>query len=79
MVSLLIRAKVRRGVPSSLHNQRSSLNRFVQAQERDYDRALSEIRSGRKQSHWYFHAEWDGKTLHLLGDVLELDRQYKPR
>jgi uncharacterized protein (DUF1810 family) len=28
------------------------LNRFVEAQDEVYDRALSEIRSGRKSSHW---------------------------
>jgi uncharacterized protein (DUF1810 family) len=28
------------------------LNRFLQAQERDYDQALQEIKSGRKRSHW---------------------------
>ena len=28
------------------------LNRFVAAQEGIYDRALAELRSGRKQSHW---------------------------
>lgn len=28
------------------------LNRFVQAQEGAYDRALSEIENGRKRSHW---------------------------
>jgi uncharacterized protein (DUF1810 family) len=31
------------------------LNRFVQAQEDTYDRALSEIKSGRKQSHWMWY------------------------
>ena len=31
------------------------LGRFLQAQERDYERALSEIRSGRKQSHWMWY------------------------
>jgi uncharacterized protein (DUF1810 family) len=38
------------------------LNRFVQAQEDDYDQALSEIRSGRKQSHWmwYVFPQFDG-------------------
>ena len=38
------------------------LNRFVQAQEDDYDQALSEIRSGRKQSHWmwYIFPQFDG-------------------
>jgi uncharacterized protein (DUF1810 family) len=29
-----------------------NLNRFVEAQEGVYERALSEIRSGRKRSHW---------------------------
>ncbi len=31
------------------------LTRFVDAQEGDYDRALSEIRGGRKQSHWMWY------------------------
>lgn len=31
------------------------LGRFVAAQEADYARALSEIRSGRKQSHWMWY------------------------
>jgi uncharacterized protein (DUF1810 family) len=31
------------------------LSRFVQAQEDDYERALSEIRSGRKRSHWMWY------------------------
>jgi uncharacterized protein (DUF1810 family) len=31
------------------------LSRFVQAQEYSYDQALSEIRSGRKQSHWMWY------------------------
>ena len=38
------------------------LARFVQAQEADYDRAMSEIRSGRKRSHWmwYIFPQFDG-------------------
>jgi uncharacterized protein (DUF1810 family) len=38
------------------------LNRFVQAQEGDYDRALAEIRRGRKQSHWmwYIFPQFEG-------------------
>lgn len=38
------------------------LNRFVEAQQGDYERALSEIRSGRKQSHWmwYIFPQYDG-------------------
>ena len=31
------------------------LDRFLKAQERDYDTALSEIRSGRKRSHWIWY------------------------
>jgi uncharacterized protein (DUF1810 family) len=31
------------------------LRRFVDAQENDYDRALREIREGRKQSHWMWY------------------------
>jgi uncharacterized protein (DUF1810 family) len=31
------------------------LNRFVQAQEDDYEQALAEIRSGRKRSHWMWY------------------------
>jgi uncharacterized protein (DUF1810 family) len=38
------------------------LNRFVQAQQGDCERALSEIRSGRKRSHWmwYVFPQYDG-------------------
>jgi len=38
------------------------LTRFVQAQERDYEQALSEIRSGQKRSHWmwYIFPQFDG-------------------
>lgn len=38
------------------------LNRFVRAQQHDFDRALSEIRSGRKHSHWmwYIFPQFDG-------------------
>lgn len=39
-----------------------NLNRFVQAQEHDYARALAEIRSGRKRTHWmwYLFPQLDG-------------------
>jgi len=38
------------------------LNRFLNAQEDDYERALSEVRSGRKRSHWmwYIFPQFDG-------------------
>ena len=38
------------------------LSRFVQAQHDDYQQALSEIRSGRKRSHWmwYIFPQYDG-------------------
>jgi uncharacterized protein (DUF1810 family) len=32
-----------------------NLTRFIQAQEGDYVRALSEIKNGRKQSHWMWY------------------------
>lgn len=32
-----------------------NLQRFVVAQQRDYDQALAEIRSGRKRSHWMWY------------------------
>ncbi len=38
------------------------LDRFVQAQQGDYDQALSEIKSGQKRSHWmwYIFPQVDG-------------------
>ena len=33
----------------------TNLKRFVDAQENDYSRALSEIKNGRKQSHWMWY------------------------
>lgn len=32
-----------------------NLKRFTEAQERDYELALSEIKNGRKQSHWIWY------------------------
>jgi uncharacterized protein (DUF1810 family) len=32
-----------------------NLGRFLEAQEHDYDRALAEIRSGRKRTHWMWY------------------------
>jgi uncharacterized protein (DUF1810 family) len=48
------------------------LARFVRAQEADYDQAMSEIRGGRKRSHWmwYIFPQFDG-----LG-VSSTSRQY---
>ena len=39
-----------------------NLIRFVQAQERDYERALSEVKDGRKYSHWmwYIFPQFEG-------------------
>jgi uncharacterized protein (DUF1810 family) len=31
------------------------LSRFVEAQEQSYDRAIAELRAGRKQSHWSWY------------------------
>ena len=33
----------------------NDLKRFLDAQENDFERALSEIKSGRKQSHWMWY------------------------
>ena len=33
----------------------SQLKRFIEAQERDYETALAEIRNGRKRSHWMWY------------------------
>jgi uncharacterized protein (DUF1810 family) len=43
-------------------NDPYSLERFVRAQEGDYQQALSEIRGGRKRSHWmwYIFPQIDG-------------------
>ena len=39
-----------------------NLSRFMRAQEGDYERALSEVRSGRKRTHWmwYIFPQIDG-------------------
>jgi uncharacterized protein (DUF1810 family) len=36
-------------------SEESSLQRFIEAQERDYQTALSEVIRGRKQSHWMWY------------------------
>lgn len=43
-------------------NDPHNLTRFVQAQKDDYAQALSEIRGGRKHSHWmwYIFPQYDG-------------------
>src|ERR1017187_4097007 len=45
------------GLPSSLdaHADPYDLERFVRAQEHDYARAIGELRSGRKRSHWMWY------------------------
>jgi uncharacterized protein (DUF1810 family) len=45
-----------------------NLTRFVQAQERDYERALGEIQGGRKRSHWmwYIFPQLDGLGLSTM-------------
>jgi uncharacterized protein (DUF1810 family) len=34
---------------------KNNLDRFIEAQEGSYNRALSEIKNGRKQSHWMWY------------------------
>jgi uncharacterized protein (DUF1810 family) len=58
-----------------------NLARFVQAQERTYEQALSEIQSGRKRSHWmwYVFPQFDGlgfsptSTLYAIKSVAEAE------
>lgn len=38
-----------------MYYSEEGLRRFLSAQERDYDRALEEIRAGRKRSHWMWY------------------------
>ena len=40
---------------AELGNDPFDLERFVQAQAADYDRALSELRDGKKRSHWMWY------------------------
>ena len=55
-------------------NDAYDLARFADAQGDSYDRALAEIASGRKRSHWMFHrlldkyfgGEPDDATLRLI-------------
>ena len=42
-------------VDVSLSNDPFDLERFVQAQSQDYDQALSELRDGKKRSHWMWY------------------------
>jgi uncharacterized protein (DUF1810 family) len=59
---LLVGAASAAGARGEGVNDHYNLSRFVQAQEDDYQRALSEIRSGRKRSHWmwYIFPQYDG-------------------
>jgi uncharacterized protein (DUF1810 family) len=47
---------------SEIADDPHNLKRFVDAQENDYERALSEIKNGRKRSHWmwYIFPQFDG-------------------
>ena len=52
-----------KGMSQSSHAGDShNLNRFVEAQKVDYEQALAEVKSGRKQSHWmwYVFPQFDG-------------------
>ena len=51
------------------------LSRFKKAQERDYDTALSEIRSGHKRSHWiwYIFPQLKGLGFSSMADYYGID------
>ena len=50
----------------------SDLQRFKEAQRRDFDTALAEIKNGRKQSHWMWyifpqiHGLGSAACLHIM-------------
>lgn len=44
-----------RNCSAKKQNMNTNLQRFIDAQERDYIVALSEIKSGRKMSHWMWY------------------------
>jgi uncharacterized protein (DUF1810 family) len=48
--------------PDGVGDDPHDLDRFVRAQEGDYERALAEVRSGRKRTHWmwYVFPQLDG-------------------
>lgn len=48
--------------PSNILEDPYHLNRFVQAQSNTYERALTEVKSGRKRSHWmwYIFPQFEG-------------------
>ncbi|MBD2464374.1 DUF1810 domain-containing protein [Oscillatoria sp. FACHB-1407] len=50
------------GIAQSNDADGYDLNRFVQAQQNDYARALAEIKQGQKRSHWmwYVFPQFDG-------------------
>lgn len=39
-------------------NNEYNLDRFINAQERDYQVALQEIKNGYKRSHWMWYIFW---------------------
>lgn len=77
--------EIRRGWLDEAESRRArdshDLDRFVQAQSRDYARALSEIKSGRKRSHWmwYIFPQFEGlgassmSRLYAIKNVAEAE------
>ena len=53
----------------------NELSRFITAQKRDFETALSEIRSGRKQSHWmwYIFPQLKGLGMTSTADYYGID------
>src|SRR5262245_13034286 len=51
-----------------------NLSRFVQAQEDDYARALSELRGGKKRTHWmwYIFPQLDGLAFSATAKLYSL-------
>jgi len=52
-----------------------TLDRFIEAQEKDYDKALSEIAKGHKESHWmwYIFPQLKGLGRSYMADYYGID------
>lgn len=55
MLSFAIDGKIPRATFTDVMSKETNLERFISAQEKSYPIALSEIKKGKKQSHWMWY------------------------
>jgi uncharacterized protein (DUF1810 family) len=62
ILNVLKKLKMTQATDSIDNNDPFDLNRFINAQKRNYDAALSELKNGKKQTHWmwYVFPQLDG-------------------